>query len=141
MLYAVIMHSGTSAEHGHYYSYARKSKDPTSSPWILFNDSNVDFSSFENFTNIAKKFRNDVPYILFFRKVDFRDQDPTGKLPDFLCKEVELDNAKFLEEQEQHKLQQKKVSAPSIPFRNPHNKPDDNPGNGFNSFLSSRYIF
>lgn len=132
------MHSGTSAEHGHYYSYARKSKDPTS-PWILFNDSSVAFSSFENFTNIAKKFRNDVPYILFFRRADFQGQVPTGTLPNSLCKEVELDNARFLEEQEKYKLQQKKTSVPSI-SRNPYHKPDDNPGNGFD-FLSSRYIF
>ncbi len=66
------MHSGTSAERGHYYCYARSStvaskhslapSTSSSGEWILFNDSLVRPSSFESFTSITKTFPTDVAY-------------------------------------------------------------------------------
>lgn len=85
------MHSGTSAERGHYYCYARSSKVasahaesalnskaeshnyvPIANPadtskegeWMMFNDSLVRPSSFESFTSITKTFPTDVAYPL-----------------------------------------------------------------------------
>jgi hypothetical protein len=71
ILYAVIMHSGRSAEYGHYYSYARhtsglfgsdkmdvdgpsEAQKGPSSQWFRFNDENVDASAFSSFSQITK---------------------------------------------------------------------------------------
>lgn len=94
-LYAVVMHSGQSIDHGHYYCYARHSELATkgshnpryvsneclddSSQWYLFNDSNVALSSFESFSKITKTFRNDVAYILFYRLKQDSEATPVEK--------------------------------------------------------------
>lgn len=74
ILYAVVMHSGQSAEYGHYYAYARHSSPASSlqnelAPWHRFNDENVAPSSFESFSKITRQFHNDVAYLLFYARV------------------------------------------------------------------------
>ncbi|KAF2071549.1 hypothetical protein CYY_007148 [Polysphondylium violaceum] len=66
-LYAVIMHSGQSIHHGHYFTYARPSASKQND-WCLFNDSMVQLSDTNSFKSISNRFQTDVPYILFYSK-------------------------------------------------------------------------
>ena len=78
ILYGAIIHSGKSAEFGHYYSIARNSSEAINeytnnnkkeSKWYMFNDSRVSNSSFKSISNLKKYFKNDVPYMLFYQRI------------------------------------------------------------------------
>ncbi|KAL6061247.1 Ubiquitin carboxyl-terminal hydrolase 38 [Balamuthia mandrillaris] len=117
-LYAVIMHSGTSAHHGHYYCYARSSalaarqgekggrEEEEAKDWFLLNDSMVSKSSYSSFHQISQRFGRDVPYILFYtrrgRESEQEDETAPTQAPSSLSKEVMEDNKRFLREQEEH---------------------------------------
>ena len=67
-LYAVVVHSGSSAQSGHYYCYAKVGSDEQA-PWYLFNDENVSLSSLEAMRRSMEVFgRTDSPYILFYQR-------------------------------------------------------------------------
>eukprot|EP01087_Luapelamoeba_hula_P022281 TRINITY_DN7947_c0_g1_i1.p1 TRINITY_DN7947_c0_g1~~TRINITY_DN7947_c0_g1_i1.p1 ORF type:complete len:964 (+),score=126.86 TRINITY_DN7947_c0_g1_i1:22-2892(+) len=135
-LYAVIMHSGTSAHHGHYYCYARHSDHAANSPvdespedkcWYLFNDSFVDKSSYHSFSSITKNFSKDVPYVLFYRKKE--SLSSTTLVQDFvrdntinpaLMQEVSRDNSMYIVEQEN--VARRRLQA-SMFFCPPHFSP------------------
>lgn len=119
VLSSVVVHSGTSSDCGHYYTYARHSADAlkghvvgssdsegqghSSDGWFLFNDSHVTLSSFDSFCNLTKRFSKDTAYLLFYNRLSndrsrmsVRDQT----IPKEFAELVTEDNIKFLEEQE-----------------------------------------
>ncbi|XP_064481612.1 ubiquitin carboxyl-terminal hydrolase 35-like [Ornithodoros turicata] len=129
VLYSVVVHSGTSAERGHYYTYARlsshdpqsprkstyracKNTDPLSKRWYLFNDSRVSPSSFSAFEGLTRRFPRDTAYLLFYKRINSVPTDvesSSGSDDNMLTDDnidpslkavVEADNAKYFEEQE-----------------------------------------
>ncbi|KAK3099789.1 hypothetical protein FSP39_009652 [Pinctada imbricata] len=89
-LNAVVVHSGTSSDHGHYYAYARHSIfcDPHSicdtmddckeedeldflqDKWYLFNDNRVSYAKYSSFSNVTKRFTKDTAYVLIYKRID-----------------------------------------------------------------------
>ncbi|EFA84975.1 peptidase C19 family protein [Heterostelium album PN500] len=65
-LYAIIFHSGTSVNYGHYFTYAKPSLS-SEDDWCLLNDSNVQLIDLKSIKDVPKKFQKDTPYILFYR--------------------------------------------------------------------------
>jgi hypothetical protein len=72
----VIIHSGNSADVGHYYCYARESDgsdltahDSQSSPWYRFDDHTITLSSFHEIREVTNRSPQDSAYILWYRLV------------------------------------------------------------------------
>ncbi|CAG8565500.1 3516_t:CDS:10 [Acaulospora morrowiae] len=64
-LSAIVIHSGSSAEYGHYYTYAKDEGDDT---WWYFNDNFVNTTSLRNIISEGVDYRYDTPYLFFFRQ-------------------------------------------------------------------------
>ncbi|XP_022244261.1 ubiquitin carboxyl-terminal hydrolase 35-like isoform X1 [Limulus polyphemus] len=109
-LYAVVVHSGVSAESGHYYTYAQSSEiESETDRWYLFNDSHVSFSSYKSLSNLSKRFPRDTAYVLFYRKQPLTERIQPH-LKEELREMVAKDNANFLLEVElKSKKQQEKI--------------------------------
>uniref|UniRef100_A0A131YZV4 Ubiquitin carboxyl-terminal hydrolase n=1 Tax=Rhipicephalus appendiculatus TaxID=34631 RepID=A0A131YZV4_RHIAP len=120
VLYAVVVHSGTSADRGHYYTYARYSSQESLSPrksvyrsgtpdplckrWYLFNDSRVSAASYASLQGLTSRFPRDTAYVLFYRQMDsnlaYQEAAPGDLVHSSLRDLVDLDNVKYFEEQE-----------------------------------------
>lgn len=120
VLYAVVVHSGTSADRGHYYTYARYSSQESLSPrksvyrsgtpdplckrWYLFNDSRVSAASYASLQSLTCRFPRDTAYVLFYRQMDsnlaYQEATPGDLVHSSLRDLVDLDNVKYFEEQE-----------------------------------------
>ena len=75
-LYAVVMHSGRSANVGHYYCFARESGAPdlhdnesVYAPWYKFDDTTVSPSSYSDLIAASNDSEDVTGYILFYRKL------------------------------------------------------------------------
>jgi len=65
-MYAIVVHSGSSAEQGHYYTFARELANPKM--WFLFNDKIVLALGELNLTEYFKENETETPYMIFYKK-------------------------------------------------------------------------
>lgn len=97
-LNAVVVHSGTSSESGHYYTYARHSlfQDPEAvmenlsectnednidflqDKWYSFNDNRVSYAQYSSFCSVTQRFTKDTAYVLFYRRIDPQNSENEG---------------------------------------------------------------
>ncbi|KAE9109670.1 hypothetical protein PF010_g11450 [Phytophthora fragariae] len=79
-LYGVLVHSGLTANSGHYYSFCRESdestrqlhlEDSTLSPWIKFNDTKVERSNWKEINRLVASTVSDTVYLLLYKKLSY----------------------------------------------------------------------
>eukprot|EP00742_Colponemidia_sp_Colp-10_P009277 GILJ01010105.1.p1 GENE.GILJ01010105.1~~GILJ01010105.1.p1 ORF type:complete len:842 (-),score=85.70 GILJ01010105.1:121-2559(-) len=105
-IYAVIVHSGTSAEHGHYYCFAHEPSNniqPSNAQWFLFNDGDVSKSSLESIQMLSRRFPSDLAYMLFYKRGDVRSPLASAPIDPVLVSMVERDNKRFQETSNQQR--------------------------------------
>eukprot|EP01105_Mastigella_eilhardi_P014742 TRINITY_DN3358_c0_g1_i2.p1 TRINITY_DN3358_c0_g1~~TRINITY_DN3358_c0_g1_i2.p1 ORF type:complete len:1000 (-),score=216.36 TRINITY_DN3358_c0_g1_i2:25-2976(-) len=117
-LYAAVMHSGPSAEHGHYYAVVRSvceatQEDGGGGMWYSLNDGSATAATFCSIVDVHRSFGTDVPYMLFFVRVPQATAAPVplragspaleaalAEVPAPLRAEVVADNTRFVTELE-----------------------------------------
>jgi len=70
-LFAMVLHSGTSPDHGHYFTYAQEEVGGVADgmgTWLLFNDGIVSTTTDTKIGDSLETFPTDTPYVLFFRR-------------------------------------------------------------------------
>ena len=125
-LYAAVVHSGYSMDYGHYFTYARDSKQN----WYKFNDSYVSQTTFNDFKDLKPP---DTPYILFYEKsAPFEgncdeDQPELSTLSKELQELVANDTTSYIDELRRQTEKSQRGRQSSIVLRKNENSDDDNP--------------
>ncbi|XP_071878061.1 ubiquitin carboxyl-terminal hydrolase 38 [Bombus fervidus] len=125
-LYAAVVHSGYSMDYGHYFTYARDSKQN----WYKFNDSYVSQTTFNDFKDLKPP---DTPYILFYEKsVPFEglydeDKPELSTLSKHLQELVANDTTAYIEELRHQAEKPQRGRHNSMLFRKNENSDDENP--------------
>ncbi|DAZ93786.1 TPA: hypothetical protein N0F65_009908 [Lagenidium giganteum] len=87
-LYGALVHSGMTANSGHYYSFCRESSDivhqlhleeSTQAPWIKFNDSKVELSSWKEMNQQVSNSMSDSVYLLLYKKLSYDPPEVTAQ--------------------------------------------------------------
>jgi len=90
-LYGVLVHSGLTANSGHYYSFCRESdgstrqlhlEDSTLSPWIKFNDTKVERSDWKEINRLVTSTVSDTVYLLLYKKLSYEPPTPNNTAGD-----------------------------------------------------------
>ncbi|CAK9802825.1 Ubiquitin carboxyl-terminal hydrolase 38 [Anthophora plagiata] len=125
-LYAAVVHSGYSMDYGHYFTYARDSKQN----WYKFNDSYVSQTTFNDFKDLKPP---DTPYILFYEKnVRFEglydeEKPELSTLSKHLQELVANDITAYIEELRHQAEKSQRGRYNSILLRKNENSDDENP--------------
>lgn len=125
-LYAAVVHSGYSVDYGHYFTYARDSKQN----WYKFNDSFVSHTMFDEFKSLKPP---DTPYILFYEKsgvfdsVSEDDKPELSTLSKHLQELIADDTAAYIEELKQQAALSRHSRYPTTVSRPNDNSDDENP--------------
>ncbi|CAL7936258.1 unnamed protein product [Xylocopa violacea] len=125
-LYAAVVHSGYSMDYGHYFTYARDSKQN----WYKFNDSYVSQTTFNDFKDLKPP---DTPYILFYEKnVSFEgfcdeDKPELSTLSKHLQELMANDTTAYIEELRHQAEKSQRGRHNSILLRKNENSDDENP--------------
>ncbi|EAS01106.2 ubiquitin carboxy-terminal hydrolase (macronuclear) [Tetrahymena thermophila SB210] len=147
-LYSIVVHRGSTAESGHYFTYSRESSDENCK-WILFDDSNISFEdSLQNVLGTFTTQSTNTPYLLFYQnkyhasKYQANLNENAYKLSDKLMFSIENDDRQFMKEMEnQNKAfsllntlkinhQQNQQNSQIYPFR----KDDEDDSEGGNNY-------
>lgn len=79
-LYGVLVHSGMTANSGHYYSFCRESstkskqlhfEDSPLTPWIKFNDMKVETSNWKEINRLVANSISDSVYLLLYKRIEY----------------------------------------------------------------------
>ena len=178
-LNSIVIHSGSSLHYGHYYSYItnklvinenditgekmemetnqqsdNNKKDDYLMEWLLANDSQINTSTYDGLISNLNLFKDDTPYVLFYRRVLDTDNDESTEIDNENIKNknlinfIEQDNKIYVVEEKNRimnmikmKKQSKNAASSSIHNKNSYSsrEDDDDVGGGSSSGQPDNY--